>query len=113
MKRLSRFPIYILLALLLAVYFLAISPFLGAKPAAAQAAWDESIPTTSYIASTSYNGAPVPDWGNISFSSLPAVGEAGTLQLPASVTEQLGFNPSRSWQAGTGIDHITIEVFTN
>ena len=107
MKKLSRFPIYVLLALLLSVYFLALAPFLGAKPAAAQEAWDESIPTTSYIASTSYNGAPVPDWGNISFSSLPAVGEAGTLQLPASATEQLGFNPSRSWQAGTGIDHIT------
>lgn len=54
----------------------------------------DSIPTTVY------QGATVPDWAHITFATLPAVTEAGSIQLPRSLISQLGYDPSRSWQAG-------------
>lgn len=62
--------------------------------------WDEQIP------STIYQGAPVPDWGRISLSNLPVLQEGGSLQIPGSLTEQLGYNPSRIWQAGASIGDV-------
>jgi hypothetical protein len=50
--------------------------------------------------------APVPDWDRISLSNLPALQEGGSLQIPDSLTEQLGYNPSRTWQAGASIGDV-------
>ena len=58
------------------------------------------------IPSTVYQGAPVPDWGKISLSSLPVLQAGGSLQIPDSLTRQLGYNPSRIWQAGASIGDV-------
>ena len=58
------------------------------------------------IPSTVYQGAPVPDWGRISLSSLPVLQAGGSLQIPDSLTRQLGYNPSRIWQAGASIGDV-------
>lgn len=88
----------LLLASLLALILL-LAPILGLPPAYAEA-WDEHIP------STLYNGAIVPDWGHITFSTLPVVSEAGSLQIPDSLGAQLGYNPSRIWSENTPIDQV-------
>lgn len=88
-----------ILALLLSAWFLLAPVLLGAQPAAAQTT-EASIPTTTY------NGAPVPDWNNISFSSLPGVGSAGAFQIPDSISSQLGYNPSRFWDENTPLDQV-------
>jgi hypothetical protein len=62
--------------------------------------WDTQIP------STIYQGAPVPDWGRISLSNLPVLQDGGTLQIPESLADQLGYNPSRIWQAGATIGDV-------
>ena len=58
------------------------------------------------IPSTVYQGAPVPDWSRISLSKLPVLQAGGSLQIPDSLARQLGYNPSRSWQAGALIGDV-------
>ncbi|MGF1488333.1 MAG: hypothetical protein ACFBSE_14700, partial [Prochloraceae cyanobacterium] len=41
-----------------------------------------------------------PDWNNVSFASLPPITSPGLVNAPASLIEQLGYNPSRAWQIG-------------
>jgi len=97
----SRFPkplTALLLASILALILL-LAPILGLSPAHAEA-WDEQIP------STVYNGALVPDWGHITFSTLPVISEAGSLQIPDALAAQLGYNPSRIWSENTPIDQV-------
>jgi hypothetical protein len=60
----------------------------------------------AYVPTATYNGAPVPDWGNISFSSLPALQDGGSINIPADAVNQLGYNPSRSWQSGTSLGDV-------
>ena len=88
-----------ILALLLAVWFLLAPVLGGAQPAAAQTA-ESSIPTTTY------NGATVPDWSKLSFSTLPGVGTGGAFQIPDSLNTQLGYNASRFWDENTPIDQV-------
>jgi hypothetical protein len=53
-----------------------------------------SVPTTVV------SGHPVPDWNNISLSTLPNFSQAGSVAAPQSLVEQAGFDPSMAWQAG-------------
>lgn len=46
----------------------------------------------------------LPDWGRISFGNLPPISSSGQIVVPGSVVRQLGYNPSRSWQAGQTAD---------
>lgn len=61
-------------------------------PPAAQA--QVSLPTTVV------SGHSVPDWNSISLSALPHFSWAGGVAAPQSLIEQIGFDPSISWQAG-------------
>jgi hypothetical protein len=88
----------LLLASILALTLL-LAPIFGLSPAHAEA-WDEHIP------STVYNGALVPDWSHITFSTLPVISEAGSIQIPDSLVAQLGYNPSRIWSENTPIDQV-------
>lgn len=101
-QRFAKSILYPVFALLLGIWFLFMPLLLWGQPAAAQTTWDESIPTTVY------NGAPVPDWNNISFSSLPGVGGSGAFQIPDSLSSQLGYNPSRFWDENTPLDQVLI-----
>ena len=55
---------------------------------------------TSTVPTTTREGAQVPDWGRITFDSLPAISSTGNFQADASTTRQLGYDPSRQWSAG-------------
>ncbi|WP_242044802.1 hypothetical protein [Anabaena azotica] len=47
-----------------------------------------------------------PDWSRISWSNLDAVQEGGFINVSSDIVRQLGYNPSRSWNAGQTIDSI-------
>lgn len=99
-QQITKYLIYPFLALLLGIWLVLASFLMIEGSAMAQEPWDESIPTTTY------NGATVPDWNNISFSSLGAVQSGGSFQIPDSINSQIGYNPSRFWTEGTSIDQI-------
>lgn len=64
----------------------------------AQAAESISIPTEVYT-----NGEQqvlAPDWSQIAWGSLPAIGESGEIQVSSKFLKELGYDPSRVWFSG-------------
>ncbi|WP_293351583.1 MULTISPECIES: hypothetical protein [unclassified Microcoleus] len=53
-----------------------------------------------------WNGTQLPDWDKITFGSMPALREAGSLSVDRSSAQSLGFDPSRSFPAGTTLDKV-------
>jgi hypothetical protein len=51
-------------------------------------------------------GHPTPAWDQVSFSALPAFESAGGLDIPEDATRDLGYNLSRSWQAGDSVLNV-------
>ena len=66
----------------------------------AQAAEQQPIPTVER------DGLVLPDWSKITFDSLPAMSEAGSVSVPPDVVSALGFDPSASWQAGAKVTDV-------
>ncbi|BAY65570.1 hypothetical protein NIES22_56770 [Calothrix brevissima NIES-22] len=60
------------------------------------------------IPTISWQNTRLPDWNQITFSKMPAINESGSFQTPPGVTEKLGYNPSRSWNAGQKPDSFTM-----
>jgi murein DD-endopeptidase MepM/ murein hydrolase activator NlpD len=60
----------------------------------------------AWLPTTIYEGAPIPDFGNVSFSNLPVLQEAGAISIPEDITGELGWNPSRAWEAGTPLANV-------
>lgn len=48
----------------------------------------------------------VPDWSQITWSSMPGFAEAGSIDFPMDVVNQLGYDPSRIWQAGANVSDV-------
>lgn len=61
----------------------------------------QMLPTQTY--SHGEEQVEVPDWSQINFSLLPPIQVSGYLNLTANLIPQLGYNPSRSWQAGDAV----------
>lgn len=59
-----------------------------------------------WLPTTTYDRASIPDFDQLSFSSFPAVQEGGVLAISDDVAADLGWNPSRSWDAGAAISDI-------
>jgi murein DD-endopeptidase MepM/ murein hydrolase activator NlpD len=62
----------------------------------------QDIPTTMVESAGQY--AEVPDWSQITFATLPAILSDGGFEAPAEVNEMLGYDLSRTWQAGDRAD---------
>jgi len=60
----------------------------------------------AWLPTVTYEGAPVPDFGSVSFSNLPVLQESGAISIAEDVTGELGWNPSRVWQAGTPLANV-------
>ena len=88
----------IFLLLLLTVYILV--PFI-VRPSIAL---PREIPTVV----ADYSGYPVliPDLENLSWSRMPNLDSSGSVIFPPEVIDSLGFDPSRSWQAGDRPENI-------
>lgn len=55
---------------------------------------------TSPVPTITWQNTQLPDWNQITFSSLPGITESGSFLAPSGVSEQLGYDPSRTWVAG-------------
>ena len=62
----------------------------------------------SRIPTVEWQNTRLPDWNQITFSRMPAITESGSFQAPKNVTSELGYNPSRSWNAGQTPDSFTM-----
>lgn len=86
------------------ILLVAIAWFLLADGAPAYA---QSAPTIEApFPTVERNGVPLPDWNKISFDSLPRIEEAGSISIPSEITQQLGFDPSTSWNAGDKLSDV-------
>ena len=66
------------------------------------AAQGPSIPTVLV------RGALAPDFSRITFGSLPPISQSGSINVPRQLAYQIGYDPSRSWQAGASADAYTL-----
>jgi hypothetical protein len=72
----------------------------------------EEIPITIVESEGQY--APVPDWSQITFNTLPAILSDGEFNAPADVSQMLGYDLSRSWNAGDRADtYLKLGDFQN
>ncbi|GAX45846.1 hypothetical protein NIES4075_68670 [Tolypothrix sp. NIES-4075] len=55
---------------------------------------------SSPVPTITWQNTQLPDWNQITFSSLPGIIESGSFLAPSGVSEQLGYDPSRTWVAG-------------
>ena len=60
------------------------------------------------IPTINWQNTRLPDWNQITFSEMPAITESGSFQAPDIVTSKLGYDPSRSWDAGQKPDSFTM-----
>ena len=86
--------------LLVSLYFLTTGLGLSLLLSGTLLVMRSSAEVTSSIPTTTLNGAPVPDWGQITFESLPGIGSSGNFQANSQIREQLGYDPSRQWTQG-------------
>jgi murein DD-endopeptidase MepM/ murein hydrolase activator NlpD len=76
------------------------------------AAIAQAIPTTMIESEGQY--AAVPDWSQITFGILPAILSDGGFDAPADVNQMLGYDFSRTWQAGDRADtYLKLGDFQN
>src|SRR5579883_20916 len=50
----------------------------------------------------------IPDWAKISCANLPVLQEAGQLSVPSEFIKQLGYDPSRIWNAGQKLESVVM-----
>jgi murein DD-endopeptidase MepM/ murein hydrolase activator NlpD len=80
-------------------FLLVLLPLPGA---ARDIATEPAMPLTTIEADGQF--ARVPNWSQISFSSLPPILSDGSFTAPPEVNQLLGYDLSRSWQAGDRAD---------
>ncbi len=59
----------------------------------------QTAPTTTDW-TTRQDGAPVPNWDNLTFGNLPGIGADGYFRLPEQVVGKAGYDPTRPWRRG-------------
>lgn len=67
-----------------------------------------SPPTQTQIPTVAWQNTRIPDWSQITFAKMPAISESGSFQAPSDVTQKLGYDPSRNWNAGQTQDSFTM-----
>ncbi len=93
------FRIFLIVLFIVSFMLTSTSPWLGTRLHAAN-----PIPTLSYTNGQQKVGAP--DWSKITWSSLPPIQSPGWIQVPPNLGSELGYNPSRTWQAGQTPDTL-------
>jgi len=62
--------------------------------------------TDHFVPTVPWQNVSLPNWNQISFSSLPAIMSSGSFQAPTEITSQLNYDPSQSWNAGQTPDQF-------
>lgn len=66
----------------------------------------QAFAAEAYFPTQSFNNAPVPDFNHITFSNLPSLQQSGMISVPDEISSQLGWNPSRVWEAPTPLTSV-------
>lgn len=64
--------------------------------------------TQTEVPTINWENTRLPDWNQITFSKMPAIAESGSFQAPGNVSQKLGYDPSRRWDAGQKPDSFTM-----
>ncbi|MBD2415982.1 hypothetical protein FACHB389_31445 [Nostoc calcicola FACHB-389] len=72
----------------------------------ANAADIDVVPTIPY--EQGERRTQLPDWSKITWAMLPALEQAGFLKVPKEFVPKLGYDPSRSWNAGQKSDSVVM-----
>lgn len=57
---------------------------------------------------------PIPDWMQVNLLNLPPITESGEIKIPLQIVKQLGYDPSRIWEAGQTADtYMMLGDFTD
>ena len=64
--------------------------------------------TQTEVPTINWENTRLPDWNQITFSKMPAIAESGSFQAPRNVSQKLGYDPSRRWNAGQKPDAFTM-----
>lgn len=59
----------------------------------------------SGVPTSNWQNTRLPNWNQITFAKMPGIAESGSFQVPIRVSEKLGYDPSRSWNAGQTPDY--------
>ncbi|MBF2018467.1 MAG: hypothetical protein IGS23_25380 [Rivularia sp. T60_A2020_040] len=65
----------------------------------------QNLPSTTQtqIQTVDWQNTRIPDWNQITFSTMPLINTDGSFQAPPGVEQKLGYNPNRSWEKGQNI----------
>ncbi|MBV6622672.1 MAG: hypothetical protein KI793_06950 [Rivularia sp. (in: Bacteria)] len=58
------------------------------------------------IQTVNWQNTRIPDWSQITFSTMPSINIDGSFQAPPGVQEKLGYNPNRSWEKGQNVSEF-------
>ncbi|WP_414624387.1 hypothetical protein [Calothrix sp. CCY 0018] len=48
----------------------------------------------------------IPDWNQMTFSTMPSINTDSSFQAPQGVEEKLGYNPNRNWEKGQNVSEF-------
>lgn len=69
--------------------------------------WDDTYSDgNSFLPVLEEEGAIMPDLRQLNFSRFPPFEQGGNFPFPPEIIEQIGFDPSFTWQAGETIDQV-------
>ena len=65
----------------------------------------QNLPSTTQtqIQTVDWQNTRIPDWNQITFSTMPLINTDGSFQAPPGVEQKLGYNPNRIWKKGQNI----------
>jgi hypothetical protein len=74
----------------------------------------QSVAVSNPLPTTDMGEAKIPDWSQISFEKLPGIANSGSYQADSGVVSQLGYNPSRFWNAGqSSTNYLSLGDFSD
>ena len=80
-----------------------LSIIMGSAIIVSSQAQDLPLTTQTQIQTVDWQNTRIPDWNQITFSTMPLINTDGSFQAPPGIEKKLGYNPNRNWLIGQNI----------
>ena len=80
-----------------------LSIIMGSAIIVSSQAQDLPLTTQTQIQTVDWQNTRIPDWNQITFSTMPSINTDGSFQTPPGVEDKLGYNPNRNWEKGRNV----------
>ncbi len=80
-----------------------LSIIVGSAIIVSSQAQDLPLTTQTQIQTVDWQNTRIPDWNQITFSTMPLINTDGSFQAPPGIEKKLGYNPNRNWLIGKNI----------